>query len=200
MIHFDFTEWDRGARELGAAIDQVPFALSVALNDATFKGRTHLTDTVWPRYMEVRNRNFIRAALRVEKSTKRNLVAAVTTAGAPAGQRGEISKHVQGGTKSARKGILAIPSARIKGRRGAKGMPANLKPGALANSFRIGDEIYQRVKKGRGKTELRLMYTLKPAVPLKPRVPLDREFEAFMRRELRVSLPAAVARAMSSRK
>ena len=198
MLRFDLAEFEQAARRLGGAIDQVPFAISKTLNDAAFAARSSLIDTTWARHVQVRNRNFLRNALRVERSDKRSLKVAVTTEGTAAGNRAHLAMHDKGGIKRAR-GLLAIPDAKILGRRGAKGMTPSLRPKALANSFRKGDAIYQRVGKGKRK-KLRLLYTLKASAPIKADVPFTHDFEMVMRREIKARFADNLARAMRTRR
>lgn len=189
---------ERLARDIGGAKDQIPYAISQSLNDAAFKVRDHFINETWPQHVQVRDRNFIRNAMRVDKADKRKLVVAVTTEGASAGSRAHLALHDTGGTKQA-KGRLAIPDPKIRGRRGAKGMTQSLRPANLANAFVKGDVIYQRIKTGK-KKGLRLLYVLKPQATMKADVPFRRDAEAVFRREVRASFPKRMMAAMRSRR
>jgi hypothetical protein len=196
-LSFDLSAFERKAQEIGGAIDQIPFALSTALNEAAFNTRQVLVQQTWPSHMSVRNPSFIGAALRVEKATKQTLAVAISDTG-PAGGRANLSLHAKGGTKTAR-GNLAIPDSKLKSRRTGRGVPKGLRPTALPNSFKRGDVIYQRVGK-KGRDGLKLMYTLKPSAPIRADVPFEQDFVASMRNVMRTAFPAAMARAMKSRK
>ncbi|RYF30702.1 MAG: hypothetical protein EOO23_04560 [Comamonadaceae bacterium] len=139
MLQLDLSAFERNARAVGGAIDHMPFALAGALNDALFKARDYLVNQTWPHSVTVRNPNFIRAALNVEKATKANLKGAIFDRL----DRGHLKLHAKGGTKVAR-GNLAIPSTAVKGQRTAKGVLGRLRPSSAPNTFRKGDAILQR--------------------------------------------------------
>jgi hypothetical protein len=54
MLTFNVVQFERAAQMMGAAIDQVPFALANAMTTAAFKARDNLIQDMWPRYVEVR--------------------------------------------------------------------------------------------------------------------------------------------------
>jgi hypothetical protein len=210
MLELDLSAFERRARDLGGAIDQVPFALSRALNDALFKAKDELVGHTWPSSITVRNPSFIRAALNVEPSTKTNLRGAVFDRF----DRGNLRLHDRGGTKQAR-GRLAIPDAKIKGARGAKGLPKRLRPAGLARSFRKGDAIYQRVGKyqagkkatkrkaataGVDNRKLQLMFTLKRSANMRADVPFTEDFRRVVIREVHASFPTRLRQAMGTRR
>ena len=190
-LKFDTREFERAAQRMGAALDQVPYAISVALNESAKVARSHEIDTVWPAHVKVRNKGFMRASLATEFANKRKLSVTVFDKLG----RASLKKHDKGGTKTGR-GKLAIPDRKV--RRGSKGVVASQRPGALPNSFRKGDTIYQR--SGRKGRRLKLMYTLKPAVQIKADVPFSSEFATVMRREMRARFGPAVAKAMRGRR
>ncbi len=210
MLHLDLSEFERKARDIGGAIDQVPFALAGALNDALFKARDHLINQTWPNSITVRNPSFIRAALNVEKATKGNLRGAVFDRLG----RGNLKLHAKGGTKQAR-GRLAIPSTAVKGQRTAKGVPRRLRPASAPNTFRKGDAIFQRVgwqPKGTSngkrratssptdKRRVQLLFTLKRAAQMRKDVPFIEDFNRVVLDEVRRTFPARMARAMATRR
>lgn len=197
-LSFDFSQFEKRAREIGGAIDQVPYALSNALNDAAFKARQSIITETWPQHVQVRDRNFLRNALRVEKATKRGLRVAVTTEGSEAGQRAHLPLHESGGAKPARKNLAIPDSKNVQPRRTGRGVPKNLRPAALANSFRKGDVIFQRV--GRKGKQLKQMYVLRPSARIKPAVPFHRDFNRVMTAEVARAFPKAMAKAMASRR
>lgn len=191
-LQLNLGEYKMAAGAMHAAADQIPFALSKTLNDSAFATRGHLVGDVWPSAVKVRNRNFIRAALRVDVANKEKLeVAIYDTLG-----RAHLALHAKGGSKQAR-GRLALPSKRI--RRGSSGVVASQKPVNIANSFVKGDVIYQRAGRGKRK-RLSLMYTLKPGATIKKDVPFFEAFSSMMSSEIAARFPAAMAMAMRTRK
>ena len=200
MLSFDFSTWERAARQLGADLEQVPFALSVALNDAVKATRLHLTDETWPQHVQVRNRGFARAALRVQQyANKRNLTVVLGENPDLQG-RGNLGLQARGGTKQARRGKLAIPLPGTVVRTG-RGVRASQRPAAIIartpkRALRVTPRGILVGKNGR----LELKYTLVQQARQPADVPLDADFAHYMERELRLSLPAAVARAMKTKR
>lgn len=192
MLTFHFGEFERKAREIGAAVDQIPFALANSLNAAAFKARQHIVSTTWPSAVEVRNKRFISVALRVDKATKTNLSAGVTDTL----NRAALKKHAEGGTKVGR-GMLAIPTKRVV--RTGSGVRPSQKPRVLKRAVRKGDLIFQAEGRGKG-ARLRLMYSLKPAARIKADVPFYRDFNRVMLAEVRHAFPVEMAKAMRTRR
>lgn len=193
-LKLDVRAFEQMAWMVGDAADHLPFVISRSLNTAAEKTRDTFIKDTWPSHVQVRSKSFLAAALttRGERATKSSLKVTLYDKL----NRGNLALHNKGGVKVA-KGKLALPDRKIKGRRGAKGMPAGLRPKALPNSFRRGDVIYQRAAKGR---RLKLMYTLKSSAPIKADVPFTSEFERVMRRELTAAFPAAMREAMRTRR
>jgi hypothetical protein len=203
MIHiaFDFADVERLAKSLGAAADQVPYAMSVALTEATEKTRRLLAEETWgPKHgIKVRNRSFMNATLtaRGVKTTKYNLESEITEREAMRG-RGHLMMHAKGGVRTPQHGRtqMAIPVSSIP--RTGRGVPARLRPKTMGTDlFRLGsaNALYTRDRKGK----LKLMYVLKTATPIPRRVPFFQDYETNMARELKRSLPAAVEKAMRTR-
>ncbi len=196
-LRFDLSSFERKAKEIGGALDQVPFALAKALNEAADRTREELISETWPRGVQVRNRTFLKAALTTKgaRATKRSLrVAIYDRLG-----RASLTKHETGGVKPARRN-LAIPTSRtVQPRRTGKGVPKNLRPAALPNAFRQGDAIYQRAP-GKKHAHRKLMYVLAPRAQIKGTVPFHRDFDRIMRREMSRAFPTAMARAMATRR
>lgn len=192
MLTLDLTALERRARDFGAAIDQVPFAISTALNDAAKITRSKLITETWPGHVQVRNRGFIRAALSTEFASKRSLSVAIFDKLG----RAHLTQHVKGGTKSA-KGRLAIPTARV--RRGSSGVVRSQRPSNLKRSVLKGNLLFQAVGSGKN-SRLRLMFKLQPTARIKADVPFDSDFVASMRSEINRALPGAVLKAMRTRR
>lgn len=194
MLTFNFRDFDRMAREVeNFAQDQMPFAISKAINAAAENTRVRLADETWPQHVQVRNRGFLKAALRVKNSTKRDLKVTIFDKL----ERANLTGHAKGNTKQAKSGALAIPQAEVK--RTARGVSGRMKPRNLPNSFRRGDAIFQRIGKGK-RERLRLMYILKPSVSQPKDVPFYEDFHRFMREEIRSTFPAAMKQAMQTRR
>lgn len=191
-LQIDFSAFERRANEMHAQIDQLPFAIATTMNDAAKATRTELVEQVWPKAVTVRNRTFMRAALRIEFAAKASLsVSIFDTLG-----RGHLALHAKGGTKLA-KGKLAIPTSAIP--RGAGGVRQSMRPRSLTRSVRKGDLIFQASGKGKNQ-RLRLMYKLAPSAKIKADVPFLEEFRARMLDKIDRGLPVALARAMASRR
>jgi len=189
FLNFDLSEIHMAAASMGANAKQVPYAAARSLNNAAFKARNHLTGETWPRAMTVRNRGFIKQALRVEKATKTKLRAEVVDVLG----RGNLLAHADGGTKIAKKRNLAIPTSAVKltskGVRDAQ-RPANLKGAFVRNGI-----LFQTTGRGRSK-KITPMYTLRPQAKIKKSVPFREEFADIVHSELKRSIPRELVKAM----
>lgn len=191
-LTFNLGAFEQRAKELGASIDQVPFALSGALNDAAKGARQILITHTWPGHVTVRNKNFIGAALRTEFANKRSLKVAIYDSL----QRGSLALHAKGGTKQAR-GRLAVPTARVT--RGSSGVVKSQRPQALKRSVLKGNLLFQAV--GRGKnSKLQLMFKLQPTARIKADVPFEADFRSAMADGVRTAFGPAMAKAMATRR
>jgi hypothetical protein len=192
-IKFNVDDFIRKTLELNAAIDQIPFALSLALNQAAMNARKVLVQDTWPRSVNVKNPGFIGRALRTKFSTKNNLVVEVFDDLGKA----SLQLHALGGTKRPKSSReLAIP---IKGRVSytQRGVRSADRPRNLKNSFLIpGKGIFKRERGG----GISMVYALKPTAQIKPDVDFYGTWTEVMRNELRTSFPAAMARAMKGRR
>lgn len=198
MLRLDFSAFERKARELDASIDQVPFALAQAMNQAVKNAREVLVQDTWPRHVQQRNKNFIRAALRVQEWANKRSLRVVLGENPALQGRGNLALHAKGGSKRPRGSSIAVPSQELQARRSAKGVPKGMRPANLPNSFKKGDVLYQRV--GPKRRKLKLVYTLKPSTKIKADVPFEADFQAAFLADARASFPAALARAMKSRR
>ena len=140
MLTIDISDVQRVMRNLKAAEDQMPFAMSLALNNATEITRKHLITQTWPGHVKARNASFIAAALTTKgtRATKRQLSTEIYDRL----RRGNLVLHAKGGTRTARRGHMAVPVSSMP--KGASGVPSRLRPKALVNSVRIKDAIYTR--------------------------------------------------------
>jgi hypothetical protein len=196
-FEFDFSQLEKMALSMGAAADQIPFALSMALNRATDITRNLLVRHTWPSSgIKVRNPAFINAALRTQeaRATKGSLVTEIYDRFAASGRdAGHLMKQAKGGVRIPRGSKLAIPVSSLKS---GRGVPNRLKPKVLGDkAVRKGDLLYVK-ERGR----LKLVYVLKPATKIPKRVPFYEDYEASMSREMQRLLPLAVRHAMATRR
>ena len=192
MLTIDLSAFERRARELDGQIDQVPFALSKAMNQAARETRQKLISETWPRAVTVRKPNFLRAALMTEWATKANLTVAIVDVL----DRAHLSLHAKGGTKQG-KGRIAVPTAAV--RRGASGVARADRPRNIKRVIVRGNLIFRA--EGRGKaSRLRLMFKLIPNARIKKDVPFIADFERLMTQSIRDAFPDAMAKAMASRR
>ena len=197
MLTIDASDLKRVMTNLKAAEDQMPFAMSLALNEATRNTRKHLIGVTWPTSgVTVRNKSFIGAALvmRDTPATKRNLTTEIYDRLG----RANLMLHAKGGTRTAKGGRMAIPvSGTIK--RTARGVPDRWKPKTLGPKlFRKDSGEARYTRDGRGR--LKLTYVLKTATKIPKRVRFYEDFNTVMRREVYRAIPKAVERAMATRR
>ena len=191
---FDASQFYDAARNLSAAADQVPYALSRALNDAGVDTQNLLIQSTWPRSVQVRNPTFMRAALRHKAAMKHNLAFEIYDALG----RASLALHAKGGTKTPRGAHFAIP---VGATRGAHGVAKRDRPAALiartpARELRItGSGIFT----GSG-GRLKLRYVLKASTPQPADVPFHQDFEYSMRQGLRTGFPLRIRQAMQTRR
>lgn len=194
-LNFRIDKFEAKAAEIGGALDQVPFALSLALNDAARAARQVLVQETWPKHVTQRNSAFIGRALRTVFATKHSLRVEIYDDL----NRGHLALHATGGTKEARK-RFAIP---VKGRiaRTAHGVRSDQTPTAIiANRSKRDVRITPRgifVAEG-GK--LHLMYAFAAKVFQPKDVPFEEDFATAVVNEVRTSFPEAMKRAMATRR
>ena len=194
-LKFDSSVFEQKAKQLQGALDQVPFALSQALNEAVKNTRQVLVQSTWPTHVKQRNAAFIGRALRTKFASKRNLrVEIYDDLG-----RASLSLHADGGVKRARKRLAIPPGGSVT--RTGRGVRKNQTPRAIIDrtpkrALRVTPKGIFVGKDGR----LQLKYAFKAQAKQPADVPFRDDFETVMRAELRVSFPAALARAMKSRR
>ena len=189
-LQIDFRDVERVMANLRAAQDQMPYAMALALNEATEKTRQHLIKQTWPSHIKQRNPSFIAASLTTKgaRANKRQLETEIYDRL----NRGHLMMHAKGGVRTPRSGHLAVPVSNVP--KGARGVPQRLRPKNM--TVRIKDALYTRDRSGR----LRLVYVLKTATKIPKRVPFFEDYQTVMSRELHRAIPAAVARAMATRR
>jgi len=193
-LTFDLTDFERLTAKLGGAADQLSFALANAMTSAAFRTRAGLTDDVWPKAVNVRNKRFLGVALNIEKATKRNLrIGIIDGLG-----RAHLALHAKGGTKQAKK-RLAIPATGAV-KRTTRGVRKDQTPRAIiANTPKRALRVLPAGifvgKQGR----LHLVYSFKPSAHVNSDVPFYDSFDRAMRFEMRRQFPLALANAMKTR-
>lgn len=189
--------FERKAREIDGAIDQVPFALANALTTAAFRTREVLITETWPGAVVVRNRNFMRAALRIEKATKRNLqVEIYDDLG-----RANLILHAKGGQRIAHGGHrLAIPpqgSVKRTSHGVRKGQrPRDIIASTPKRALRVTPKGIFVGKNG----SLHLKYVFKRAAAMHKDVPFYEDFVRIMRIEIEKAFPITMRNAMRTRR
>ena len=199
-LRLDLSEFEARARQLDAAEDQIPFALSLTLNGAVQYARGVLIKDTWPKSITARNPTFIRWALGIVFSTKHDLRVEINDERASATGSGHLWLHMLGGTRTARKARLAIPP---KGsvQRGPHGVRKDQLPAAIiartpARALRITAKgIFVGVK-GR----LQLKYIFRQSVQQPADVPFVEEFRWAILKAARDNFAGAMRRAMSTRR
>jgi|SRR5580765_1979130 hypothetical protein len=193
MIAFeiDMEDVKRVAQSLHASADQIPYAMMIALNDATEVTRNFLIKHTWPSHIKQRNASFIAASLttRDTRASKTNLSTEIYDRL----DKGHLTEQAKGGVVAPRRRHIAVPVSSVP--RTSRGVPKGLRPRNLPNGIRIKDAIYVR-EKGR----LKLMYVLKTSVKIPRRVPFYEDYEMVMRRELAHAVPRAFEKAMRTRR
>ena len=194
-LQFNLSEFEKRARQLDGAIDQVPFALSLALNNAAANARTVLVQDTWPRAVTQRNAGFIGWALRRVFATKHHLRIEINDE--RANSRGHLKLHAVGGTKTARKRLAIPPKGTVV--RTAKGVRASQKPAAIiANTPKRALRITAGgIFVGIG-GRLVLKYLFRQSVQQPADVPFEEAFRDAMLNGVRTSFPAAMKKAMGS--
>lgn len=196
-ISFNIGAFERAAERLNvASYDQVPFAVSQALNQAVVNTRRVLTESTWPEHVTVRNRAFIGRALQTKFATKRDLRVAIFEDASRTNGRANLLLHADGGTKRPLQGQLAIPPKGLF-RRGPKGISQGNKPKAIIaktpkRSLRITSKGIFVGKGGR----LQLMYAFKPSARQPADVPFRQDFYESMMRDVRAGFPNAMSNAL----
>ena len=192
-VEIDFSEAEAFAKRVGAAADQVPYALSLALNRSAEVTRNFLIKMTWPQAIQQRNSSFIAASLTTKdaRATKQALSVEIYDKL----DRGNLLMQATAGTRTPQSGSnLAVPSSTIT--KTASGVPKRLRPRNMPTALRKGDVLYAKDKKGK----LTLLYVLKPKTKIRKAVPFYEDYADSMRRELMRTIPMAVEKAMATRK
>ncbi|UPT91128.1 hypothetical protein HAP41_0000020690 [Bradyrhizobium barranii subsp. apii] len=192
-IEFDYDQLLQQAKSIEGVADQLPFALSLAMNRSADVTRNLLIRSTWPTHVKQRNASFIAASLttRDARASKQSLAVEIYDKL----DRGNLHMQAKGGTRSPQGGSnLAVPASNVP--KTSRGVPARLRPKNMPAAVRKGDVLYAKDKKGR----LRLLYVLKHQTKIPKRVPFYEDFAASMSRELERTIPLAVGKAMATRR
>jgi hypothetical protein len=194
-LRFDMSAFERKAREIDGAIDQVPYAIALAMNQAVTNARRVLVEDTWPSHVHQLNAAFIGRALRTKFANKRDLAVEIYD---DLG-RAHLKLHAIGGNKVARKRLAIPPTGAVK--RTAHGVrkadtPRSIIARTPKRALRITPFGIFVGEGGR----LRLKYRFKTMASQPKDVPFYDDFETVMRVELRTSFPSAMARAMKGRR
>jgi hypothetical protein len=196
-LQLDLSDFEKQARRLGGAIDQVPFALSLALNQAATNARRVLVQDTWPQHVTQRNSNFIGWSLRTIFSTKHTLRVEIYDQ--TPDQRAHLKLHAVGGTKTARKRLAIPPKGSVV--RTARGVRKDQKPAAIiARTPKRALRITARgILVGVG-GKLVLKYLFRQSVQQPADVPFEDAFQDAILHDVHTSFPAAMMRAMRGRR
>lgn len=193
-VNIDVSPFEEKVRQMGAAMDQLPFALSRALNDAADETYNALIETTWTQAVKVRNPNFLRWALRTKFSTKYDLTVAIYD-NTP-DQRGHLALHAEGGLKVGR-GRIAVPTGNVT--KTGSGVARDQRPSALSRKVVKGNLIFQAT--GRGKRQkLKLMYVLAKQARQPKDVPFWDDFSKDMTDSAKRHFSQRVMEAMRTRR
>jgi len=151
---------------------QVPFAVSVALNNSAFDVRNEVVGVTWSKAFTVRNKSIARRLFVVKKKAKkRDLVATV-------GQdldRDFVERQAQGGVKQGHTGgRVAVPTTPDDMRAPTGRIRASQKPRALEKHPKVfsvskGNRTFV-LKRGRKKgDDNELLYTIVPSAKIAKR-------------------------------
>ncbi|MEM1046470.1 MAG: hypothetical protein AAGL24_09975 [Pseudomonadota bacterium] len=198
-LKLDLRDAERAARRLGAAADQLPFAFSLALNDAAVVAKEDETDAIQSSFD--RPIPFTQKAIGMKRSTKRNLTVEVFVKTI---QTKYLDLQVHGGTRRPNNRALPVPGKAMR-----LNKYGNMPRGAVDKRAKRADTftgrpkgrpdlpagIWKRTKRG-----LKLLVLFTDQEQFDPRFDFYGVFEAAIRRELPANIRSAVSRAMSTRR
>lgn len=184
----------------GAQKRQVPFAIANTLNDVAFLARHHVVNVTGPRDFDIRNKRFLGVALqigKVGKASKYNLVATIYDKLG----RSFLKVQADGGTKRPEKpGRFAIPLGKMADKRKSRGIPKNMRPLTMPNTFKLrtrggGEVIARRVGRAR---RVEVVYALKRTAELPQRFNVYRDVGQVVAANIDRVFAAQMARALAS--
>jgi hypothetical protein len=194
-LQFNTVDLERVAKRLNGAMDQVPFALSLALNQAVRETKQYLVEETWPQHVTQRNARFINSALDYTTCHKDLLrVEIFDKLG-----RAHLELHDKGGTKIGKRRLAIPPQGSVT--RTSSGVRKSQRPAAIIAStprraLRITATGIFVGKGGR----LHLKFSLLPNAKQPADVPFAEDFRFMMTKLVAASFPAKMAKAMSTRR
>jgi hypothetical protein len=127
-VEIDLHDLEQAAQDMGAAVDQVPFAAAKLLNYGVRMARLAMIEQTWPQHVTQRNASFLRGAAfgygAIKWARKGDLTVEMTDISG----RANLAAHAEGGEiKPLRRRTLAIPvSSWVK--RGPHGVVQGMTP------------------------------------------------------------------------
>ena len=166
--------------------NQMPFAMSQALNDAAFEVRKDTIERVWPRSITQRNPAFMKAMLMPirgdNRATKRRLRSIVQNYQTGTRNKDYLQRLAVGGIKRPNGNNIAIPAndmpTRAKGGVTIGNRPRNIlnKPKVFKNRLPNGQEFIAR-RRTKKRYPLQMLYLLEPDGQVKKQFPFYEEAE-----------------------
>lgn len=147
----------------GVRDDQIPFATALALTRTAQDVQSEIRRQLPQRFV-IRN-NWVAKGIVISKATKRQLYAIVRS------RDDFMVRQETGGTKTG-SGSIAVPQAVRRNKRDIV-TPGN-RPAALKGKKRVFKATIRGTyglweRKGKKRTPIKLLYSLRPSVPIKPR-------------------------------
>ena len=199
-IEFNFDALVKLGEDLGADIQQVPYAASRAMNEAATATKAKLVDQTWPEHVHQRRQNFPAVALHIDYSSKYDLQIRI----ADRLQRGHLYELAYGGTKTPYGQHLAIPvdgwypfSLNASGGIRKADQPAQVVANTPRRALRIIPDKGIFIGEG---GRLHMVYALKRQAWIPQQVPFEQEFERFFIEEFTRQFPYQLAMAMVTAK
>ena len=178
MVRIDIkTDIDRLMRRIDkVGRRQVPFAMAGALNTIAFGIRREIVDRVGPESFELRDPRFLRAALVVDKASKRDLTAAVRDRL----ESSDLELHASGKVKYPFGRHVAVPTKHLLPKRGGRGVPKAWRPARVMEKPRVFKQRWKgQLYIFRRRTKRR--YPIEPLYLLVPRAKMPKRFPFYER-------------------
>ena len=194
-VDFNIKDFIEASDRISGAASELPYVIANLLNDGAFKTRQALVSETWPAHVQVRNTNFISAALHVDKANKNNLEVAIFDRLG----HGHLKAHAEGGTKRVSGPRIAIPDP-ANVRSGAHGVWKSQSPHSIiARTPKRALRITKAgIFVGRGGT-LHRMYAFRPSVSIQASVPFYDDFKYIMGEAIRTGFKDAMDFALRKR-
>lgn len=197
VLSLDMRDIERVASDLRASRDQIPYAMSRALNDSLRIARNVIVKETWPQHVDVFAASFMNSHLRMVFSTKSALTAAIVETPSSV----SMQRLAEGGTKQPTTAKeLAIPplgeDTRERTSHGRKITPRMVIQRTPKRALRITAKGIFVGSGGR----LHLKYAFKPRANQPKHVPFYQDFQRVMSTSLNALLPGYLNLAMQTRR